>query len=112
MQGGFFYHVSSFVCLHFPLLSTGLATGGKKHFIAASSMGDKSPRLRDRGRSWGEVKGSSERSPSEEKRKTNGIVGMRSIWLYSLSGQVQEKRIAEEKAFRFYEQAIERLSKP
>lgn len=37
---------------------------------------------------------------------------MRSIWLYSLSGQVQEKRIAEGKALRFYQQAIERLSKP
>lgn len=86
----------------------------KKHFIASCLMGDKhwKAALYNRGKSRGEVKGSLERLPSEEKRKTNGIVGMRSIWFYCLSGQVQERRIAKGKALHFYEQAIELHSKP
>lgn len=53
--------------------------------------------VQQREKQGGEVKGSLERSPSEEKRKTNGIAGMRSIWFYCLSGQVQERRIAKGK---------------
>lgn len=72
-------------------------------------MGDKQQRaaLCNRGKGRGEVKGSSERSSSEEKRKTNGIVGMRSIWFYCLSGKVQERGIAKGEALHFYEEAIE-----
>lgn len=72
-------------------------------------MGDKQQRaaLCNRGKGRGEVKGSSERSPSEEKGKTNGIVGMGSIWFYCLSGKVQERGIAKGEALHFYEEAIE-----
>lgn len=77
-------------------------------------MGDKLQKaaLCNRGKGRGEVKGSSERSPSEEKRKTNGIVGMGSIWFYCLSGKVQERRIAKGEALHFYEEAIELHSLP
>lgn len=85
-----------------------------ERFIAPRLVGDTQQRaaLCHRGKGKGEVKGSSERSPSEEKGKTNGIVGMGSIWFYCLSGKVQERGIAKGEALHFYEEAIEFLSVP